>query len=63
MKVALGLVMDDVRLVGVLASFLLIAFILHESGRPLLSALAIWVGLMVALAVSVNHQLRLKLRK
>ncbi|MDA8335891.1 MAG: hypothetical protein M0Z41_13070 [Peptococcaceae bacterium] len=63
LKVALGLVVDDVRLVGVLALFLLVAFGLHEAGRPGPAALAVWVGLPASLAVSVNHQVRLKLRK
>lgn len=62
LKVVLGLVMDDVRLVGVLGLFLVAAYVLHVAGRPLLAALAIWAGLVAALVISVSHQLRLKLR-
>lgn len=60
LKKALGLVVDDARLVGVLALFLLAAFLLHVAGQPLLAAVAIWLGLIVSLTVSVSHELRLK---
>jgi hypothetical protein len=58
-----GLLVDDGRLATILMISILIAWGLAQFGQPLLAAIVIMAGLVVSLAVSIEHQLNLKLKK
>ncbi|MCY0887468.1 MAG: hypothetical protein OWQ59_03330 [Alicyclobacillaceae bacterium] len=56
-----GLLVDDGRLASTLLVFLAVAaFVSRVAHLQFLGALAIWLGLIVSIAFSVEHQLRLK---
>lgn len=63
LQVLWGLLVDDIRL----ASILILALMLSVSAvvvhRVHLAAYIIWIGLLVSLWVSVEHQLKQKLKK
>lgn len=58
-----GLLVDDGRLATILVVALVVAYIISASGQHLIGAIVIWLGLIIALWVSVDHQLRLKVKK
>jgi Kef-type K+ transport system membrane component KefB len=59
-----GLLFDDARLAVTLLIALAIAAIASLVGHmPTLGAIVIWLGLIVALFISIEHQLTSKLRK
>ncbi|GMA66290.1 hypothetical protein NZD89_28945 (plasmid) [Alicyclobacillus fastidiosus] len=58
-----SLIYDDPRLSGTVVLFLVIAVILHLTHLNILSAVAIWVGLVVALLFSVEYELRKTMNK
>lgn len=62
-KVLWGLIVDDVRLVVVLSIGLVLAWGLTAIHQPLLAAVMIWIALMVALWVSIDHQARVRRSK
>lgn len=63
LKVLWGLLVDDARLASILLISLVVAFIVSLMGMKLLGAIIIWVGLVVSVWASVEHQLKLKLSK
>ncbi|MCL6453958.1 MAG: hypothetical protein K6T78_10155 [Alicyclobacillus sp.] len=63
-KVLWGLLVDDGRLAISLVVGLVIAYILRSAAHlPLVASILIWVSLIFALWFSIEHQLRLKLKK
>jgi len=58
-----GLLVDDGRLATILVVALVVAYVISASGQHLIGAIVIWLGLIIALWVSVDHQLRLKVKK
>lgn len=62
-KVLLGLLVDDVRLVAIVLLTLALAFVLKLVHHTQASPYVMVVGLLLALLFSVEHQLRLKVRK
>jgi len=58
-----GLLVDDGRLASILLVALIVAAIVSSAHFHLLGAAVIWLGLIVALWVSVAHQWRLKRNK
>lgn len=63
LKVLWGLLVDDGRLASILIVALIIGSIVSAAGLKTLGAVAIWLGLLVSLGVSIEHQLKLKLKK
>jgi len=63
LRVLWGLLVDDARLGFILVVSLVIGDVVARAGFQTVAALVIWAGLVGSLWVSVNHQLRLKLRK
>ena len=63
LKVLWGLLVDDGRLASILVLALVIAFVLSLGGLKFLAAIVIWLGLVISVAISVEHQLKLKLKK
>lgn len=61
-KVIWGLLVDDGRLATTLIVALIIAFGLSKANQPLLAGIIIWLGLIVSLWYSIEHQLQLKLK-
>lgn len=56
-----GLLVDDGRLAWTLLIFLAVAAILSRVAHlPFVGSLMIWLGLIVSVVFSVEHQLRLK---
>jgi hypothetical protein len=58
-----GLLVDDGRLASILMLSIILAWGLSQFGQPTLAAIAICAGLVVSLAVSIEHQLNIKLKK
>lgn len=58
-----GLIVDDVRLASILIVSLLISWGVSLAHQQVLAAIVIWAGLLISLWVSIEHQLRLKLKK
>jgi hypothetical protein len=59
-----GLLFDDARLAVTLLVALAIAAIVSLVGHmPIVGAIVIWLGLIAALFISIEHQLTSKLRK
>ncbi|SEB86067.1 hypothetical protein [Paenibacillus sp. GP183] len=58
-----GLLVDDGRLASILLLSIVIGWGLSQMQKPFLAAIVIWAGLIVSLAVSIEHQLNLKLKK
>jgi hypothetical protein len=58
-----GLLVDDGRLASILMLSIILAWGLSQFGQPILAAIVIMAGLVVSLAVSIEHQLNLKLKK
>jgi hypothetical protein len=58
-----GLIVDDGRLASILLLSIILAWGLSQFGQPILAAIAMMAGLVVSLAVSIEHQLNLKLKK
>lgn len=63
LKVLWGLLVDDGRLASILVISLVVAYIVSLAGVKWLAALVIWLGLIVSLWVSIEHQLKLKVHK
>jgi hypothetical protein len=63
LKVIWGLLVDDAHLATILAVSLVISFGVSRMHHPTAAALVIWLGLIVSLWISVEHQLQLKLKK
>ncbi|MCF8563904.1 hypothetical protein LLE49_04020 [Alicyclobacillus tolerans] len=61
-KVVWGLFVDDTRLVSVLILTLFISGVVSALHQAQLSAVLIWAGLIAALWVSVEHELKRKAR-
>ena len=59
-KTLVGLIYDDARLVITLALALVLALMLRLAHQPLLAAMVIWLGLIIALWVSIEHELSKK---
>lgn len=58
-----GLLVDDGRLAWTLLIFLALATIVSRVIHlPFIGALLIWLGLIISIVFSVEHQLRLKLK-
>jgi hypothetical protein len=57
-----GLLVDDGRLASILILSIVLAWGLSQFEQPLLAAILIWAGLIVSLAVSIEHQLKLKIK-
>lgn len=58
-----GLLVDDGRLAWTLLTFLIVAAICSRVvNLPFLASLIIWLGLIVSVVFSVEHQLRLKMK-
>lgn len=60
-KVLVGLVFDDWRLVTTLIIGILVAVLLVVAHLALLGAIAFWIALPVSLWISTNAELRKKL--
>lgn len=60
LKVLWGLVVDDLWLASMTVGVLILAYIFSLTGLKSIDPYVIWVGLVVAIWVSVEHQLRLK---
>lgn len=58
-----GLLVDDGRLATILVVALVVAYVISASGQHIIGAIVIWLGLIIALWVSVDHQLRVKVKK
>jgi hypothetical protein len=58
-----GLLVDDGRLASILLLSIVIGWCLSRFQQPFLAAIVIWAGLIVSLAVSIEYQLNLKLKK
>lgn len=58
-----GLLVDDGRLASILVLSLIVAFGVSRAGLTFAAAIVIWLGLIVSVWVSVDHQLQLKRRK
>lgn len=59
-----GLLVDDGRLASILVLAIIIGSIVSKVlHQPLPGAIVIWAGLLVALFVSIEHQLSLKSKK
>ncbi|UOF90948.1 hypothetical protein LSG31_01270 [Fodinisporobacter ferrooxydans] len=63
LKILWGLLVDDSRLVSVVLLSLILAFLLSSIHMVHIAAYVIWVGLIVSLWISVEHQLKLKIKK
>lgn len=63
LKVLWGLLVDDGRLASILVVSLIVAFVVALAGLKLIAAVVIWLGLIISVWVSVEHQLKLKLKK
>ncbi|QSO50437.1 hypothetical protein JZ785_15975 [Alicyclobacillus curvatus] len=63
LKIIWGLLVDDARLASILVLSLLIAFVLSLAGLKSIAAIVIWLGLVISLWISIDHQLKLKLKK
>lgn len=63
LKTLWGLVYDDARLVVTLIAALAAALLLSLAHQPLLAAVAIWLGLIIALWVSIEHELKRKINQ
>ncbi|WDL98565.1 hypothetical protein [Alicyclobacillus sp. ALC3] len=58
-----GLLVDDGRLAWTLLVFLVLAAIVSRVAHlPFIGALVIWLGLIISMVFSVEHQLRLRLK-
>jgi len=55
-----GLLVDDGRLASILVIALLLAALVSHLGHPTVGSILIWLGLIVSLFVSIEHQLTLK---
>ncbi len=55
-----GLLYDDARLVLTLVVALLLSLLLKLINLPTIAAIAIWLGLVVSLWISIEHELSLK---
>lgn len=62
LKVIWGLLIDDARLAVTLLISLAVSAVSSKLGYPFVGMLCIWVGLVLALYISIEHQLRLKVR-
>lgn len=62
-KTLWGLLVDDRRLASIIVVSLIVAFGVSRAGLALMAALVIWLGLIVSLWVSVDHQLQIKRRE
>ncbi len=62
LKVIWGLLVDDIRLVSILVLSLILSslFTLAHQGR--IAAFIIWFGLIISLWVSIEYQLKLKVK-
>lgn len=63
LKVLWGLLVDDGRLASILVLSLVVAYFVSILGYKMLAGGVIWLGLVVAVVVSVEHQLQLKVKK
>lgn len=63
LKKLFGLLVDDGRLAWILCVGLAVAIGLRLVHQPMWSAVAIWVGLILSLWISVDHQRRLKQKR
>jgi hypothetical protein len=63
LKIIWGLLVDDARLASILVLSLVIAFVLSLAGLKSIAAIVIWLGLVISLWISIDHQLKLKLKK
>ncbi len=55
-----GLLYDDARLVVTLVVALLLSLLLKLLNLPTIAAIVIWLGLVVSLWISIEHELSLK---
>lgn len=60
LKIVWGLLVDDARLATALVIALILAYALSLAHQPVFAAIIIWLGLIVSLWISIEHQLRLK---
>ena len=63
LKTIWGLLVDDIRLASILVISLVIGCVVSLVHDSQLGAYVIWAGLIVSLWISIEHQLKLKLRK
>jgi hypothetical protein len=63
LKVLWGLLVDDGRLASILVLSLVAAYLISAVGLKTLAAGVIWLGLVMSVLVSVEHQLRLQVKK
>ncbi len=63
MKVLFALLFDDARLVTIVTLSVVLSYLCSDIHFHLLAAIVLWVGPMLALWVSIEHQLTLKLQK
>jgi hypothetical protein len=61
-KIVWGLLFDDVRLAVFLLLALTIAAILCNLGYNSLGMIVMWLGMLLALFISIEHQLQNKLK-
>lgn len=62
LNVIWGLFIDDARLAIILLISLAVSAVSSKLGYPYVGALCIWIGLVAALFISIEHQLQLKVR-
>ena len=62
LNIICGLFVDDARLAVTLITFLLASALVSKLGYPFIGMLCLWVGLLLSLFNSIEHQLRLKLQ-
>lgn len=63
LKVLWGLLVDDISLASILIMALILSVLAVVAQQVHLAAYIIWIGLLVSLWVSVEHQLKQKLKK